>query len=124
LVDGSFLVLLGANVTSLKIGKMRRMGDPWSGDDRKRPWRDPLVCVRCGKLMSDFEPMSPCGEFFHGVRPGVVCANDRKTFYLDRETQLPELPKEVSAFERKRVRRAGKRAMRRQRRARTYERRA
>lgn len=108
-------------MTSLKIGRMRRLGDPWAENGRgRRLWRDPLVCNRCGKLMSDYEPASPSGEFYHRPRPGIVCQNDRKTFYLDRETQLPELPKEVSPFERKRVRRAGKRAMRRQRRARTY----
>lgn len=105
-------------MTSLKMGRMRRLGDPWS--EKESCWREPLVCNRCGKLLRDYEPFSPAGEFYHQTRPGIVCPNDKKTFYLVRETQLPEEPKEVSVFERKRERRAGKRAMRRQRRARTY----
>ena len=107
-------------MTSLKMGRMRRSGDPWR--EQEPYWREPLVCNRCGKLLSDFEPASPRGEFYHKPRPGITCQNDRKTFYLAPDTQLPELPKEVALFERKRVRRAGKRAMRRQRRARTYKR--
>lgn len=101
-------------MTSYKMGRMNRE-KRWLPEERHW-WRDPLVCRRCGKLMRDAEPFSPRGEFYHQRRAGIACPNDSKTFYLDRETQLPEEPNEVSRFERKRIRRAEKRALRKQRR--------
>jgi hypothetical protein len=106
-------------VTSLKMARMRRLGVPWGMKAVNRDDRT-LVCTRCGKLMYDAERFSGSGEFFHKKRPNIVCPNDNKTFYVVHGTQLPEKPNETSLFERKKVRRAGKRAMRRQRRARTY----
>lgn len=105
-------------MTSYKMARMNRRGRPWPEGPGRQMYRDPLVCQRCGKLMRDCEPGSPYGEFYHQRRAGITCVNDGKTFYLDRENQLPELPKEVAVFERKRIRRATKRARINARRAR------
>lgn len=89
-------------MTSYKMLKMNGEDDSW--------FRAPLVCRRCGKLMSDLEPMNPTGEYVHQKRPGTACVNDEKTFYLVRETQLPAEPREVEVFKRKRLRRATERS--------------
>jgi hypothetical protein len=62
-----------------------------------------LVCRRCGHIMSDIEPDFGNGEFMHASRR--ICSNSGKFFTL-----APEHAKEVVPFERKRVRRAAKRA--------------
>lgn len=62
-----------------------------------------LVCRRCGHIMNDIEPDISRGEFMHAARR--VCSNSGKFFSL-----APEHAKEVMPFERKRVRRAAKRA--------------
>lgn len=91
-------------MTSAKMQKMNRHNRP--GRDGELHYGRKRVCCRCGKIMTDAEPMVQRGEFYHDRRT-KPCPNDGKTFYVDDET------KETSEFVRKRVRRAAKRLGRR-----------
>jgi hypothetical protein len=79
-------------------------------DDRDFPSLDNFgsrkcVCKRCGLVMTDCEPMSGFGEFWHLARPHQTrakrCANEGKRFHTHNA--------EVEPFMRKSRRRALKR---------------
>lgn len=64
------------------------------------------VCRRCSLIMTDGEPMTRFGEFYHGARPhqtrAARCSNHGKTFGVE--------DREIEPFMRKKLRRALKRA--------------
>jgi len=85
-------------MTSYKMAKMNGLTRTIRAAEMNRQ----AVCRRCGHVMSDIEPGFGFGEFMHARR---VCRNSGKFFSFS-----PENAKEIAPFERKRVRRAAKRA--------------
>ncbi len=85
-------------MTSYKMAKMNGLAHTVRAADLNRQ----AVCRRCGVAMSDIEPDYGYGSFMH---PARICRNSGKFFSLS-----PENAKEIAPFERKRVRRAAKRA--------------